>query len=107
MECYIDALGRDYRGVVDTTITGKSCQQWTDQTPQEHNRTEARYPGTGLGEHNFCRNPDNEPGGPWCFTTDSESRWEYCDVGEQSTTQECQSALGKCSIFVAFCRFKF
>ena len=26
------------------------------------------------------RNPDNEPGGPWCYTTDPDKRWEYCGV---------------------------
>ena len=26
------------------------------------------------------RNPDAEPGGPWCYTTDRNVRWEYCDI---------------------------
>ena len=83
-DCYIDDLGRDYRGYISETKTGKECMMWTEQEPHQHNRTEARYPGTGLGEHNYCRNPDNEPEGAWCYTTDSESRWEYCDLGDQS-----------------------
>lgn len=31
-----------------------------------------------MGNHSYCRNPDNEPGGVWCFTTDPGKRWEYC-----------------------------
>ena len=31
-------------------------------------------------QDNYCRNPDDEPGGPWCYTTDPAKRWEYCDV---------------------------
>ena len=28
-----------------------------------------------------CRNPDSSAaGGPWCFTTDPNTRWEYCDL---------------------------
>lgn len=30
-------------------------------------------------DNNHCRNPDNERM-PWCYTTDSETRWEYCKV---------------------------
>ena len=35
-------------------------------------------PVRGL-ELNYCRNPDHEKM-PWCFTTDPETRWEYCKV---------------------------
>lgn len=30
-------------------------------------------------DNNYCRNPDNERM-PWCYTTDPETRWEYCRV---------------------------
>ena len=30
--------------------------------------------------YNYCRNPENKPGGPWCYTTDPNKVWEYCDV---------------------------
>lgn len=30
-------------------------------------------------DNNYCRNPDNQRK-PWCYTTDSETRWEYCQV---------------------------
>jgi hypothetical protein len=40
----------------------------------------------GLGEHNYCRNPFNDPNGPWCFTNSAESRWEYCPVPACSTS---------------------
>ena len=29
---------------------------------------------------NYCRNPDNEPVGLWCYTMDPDKRWEECDV---------------------------
>lgn len=30
-------------------------------------------------DSNYCRNPDNERQ-PWCYTTDPNTRWEYCQV---------------------------
>ena len=32
----------------------------------------------GLGEHNYCRNPDGT-GTIWCHTVDPLVRWEHCD----------------------------
>jgi len=68
----------DYRGCANTTISGRKCQKWTVQWPHRHNVTTGRYRGKGLGNHNYCRNPDNEPGGIWCYTNDRRKRWEYC-----------------------------
>ena len=33
----------------------------------------------GLDNNNYCRTPDIGKS-PWCYTTDSETRWEYCQV---------------------------
>jgi len=43
-----------------------------------HSRTIENYPNAGLGHHNYCRNPDGELEGAWCYTTDPNVRWEYC-----------------------------
>ena len=54
-----------------------------------------RYPDSGL-ESNYCRNPRGygthvNGDGPWCYTTDSSTRWEYCDV------QLCPQIQGTCT----------
>ncbi|XP_071944937.1 uncharacterized protein [Antedon mediterranea] len=85
-ECYESENGVDYRGLVYTTITEKTCQKWTSQTPHSHSRTPDNYRWKGLGDHNFCRNPDGKPSS-WCYTTDPGKRWELCNVGP--ATKNC------------------
>ena len=62
----------NYRGTRNRTRTGRTCQQWSAQAPHAHDQS-----GDELSE-NYCRNPDGEPDGPWCYTTDPKKRWEYC-----------------------------
>lgn len=69
----------NYRGTLSTTASGKTCQVWSSQTPHAHTRSKAAYPNGGLGNHNYCRNPDNNDRA-WCYTTDPKSRWEFCNV---------------------------
>ena len=64
--------GEKYKGKVAKTASGKKCQSWTDQKPHKHKHEE-------VGEHNFCRNPDNHTG-VWCYTIDRKKRWEPCQV---------------------------
>ncbi|XP_042337692.1 plasminogen-like, partial [Plectropomus leopardus] len=66
--------GEAYRGTNAMTESGKTCQYWLDQS--EH--TPQNYPCKGL-DNNYCRNPDQKER-PWCYTTDPETPWEYCDV---------------------------
>eukprot|EP00058_Branchiostoma_floridae_P014530 XP_002600018.1 hypothetical protein BRAFLDRAFT_212191 [Branchiostoma floridae] len=70
--------GASYRGTVSVTQPGKTCQRWDSQTPHEHTRTSSSFPARRL-EENYCRNPDGESG-VWCYTTDPNDRWDYCDV---------------------------
>jgi len=79
-ECGLKSLKfADYRGSLATTVSGRECMRWDQQFPHKHSVTNARYPESGLDE-NYCRNPDGEPNGAWCYTTDAQKRWEYCSL---------------------------
>lgn len=67
-------LQADYRGNINETVEGVACQAWDSQEPHSHTRTPTNYPNKGLdGEgNNYCRNPDNESNGAWCYTTGSK-----------------------------------
>ena len=79
LRCACSSDGSDYRGTLATTETGKTCQRWDAQSPHSHSVTPEEYPDSGLGAHNYCRNPDGEPWA-WCYTVDPGSRWELCSV---------------------------
>ena len=64
--------GTAYTGSANITESGLTCQLWSIDTPDD-------YDYTDLGEHNFCRDTFDESKA-WCYTTDSGTPWEYCDV---------------------------
>ncbi|XP_078658685.1 plasminogen-like isoform X2 [Branchiostoma floridae x Branchiostoma belcheri] len=87
-ECWSGPSSGGYRGNLSEAASGRTCQRWDEQAPHTHTFFSWLYPDADLVE-NFCRNPDNGPGNPWCYTTDPDTRWEYCDVQpcEALTTQ--------------------
>lgn len=48
------------------TISGRTCQDWSSQYPHKHEQTDKIML---RNSRNYCRNPDGEPGGPWCYCT--------------------------------------
>jgi len=61
--------------------TGNHNQQWD----MKGNTAKVWCEGTtdtnkGLGDHNLCRNPNGHPT-IWCYTTDTNKRWENCSPG--------------------------
>ncbi|XP_069500278.1 hepatocyte growth factor-like protein isoform X2 [Ambystoma mexicanum] len=73
----ITGTGDHYRGTVSRTESGKTCQPWMEKFPHDHRYSpDAR---NGL-EENYCRNPTNDPQGPWCYTTDQSVRHQFCGI---------------------------
>jgi len=81
------ASGEAYSGTTAVTKSGKTCQNWAAQSPHSHTRGEGggymsywnnrgESPAEAL---NYCRDPDGT-GELWCYTTDSNKRWEACTV---------------------------
>ncbi|XP_018430561.1 PREDICTED: hepatocyte growth factor-like protein [Nanorana parkeri] len=59
--------GATYRGTVSQTVKGKTCQHWRMKFPHDH----IYFPTAQNGlDENYCRNPDKDAEGPWCYTTD-------------------------------------
>ncbi|XP_067393369.1 hyaluronan-binding protein 2 [Emydura macquarii macquarii] len=86
-DCY-DQDGHEYRGKVSQTRFGKTCLHWNSNLLLDHsyNAFVEDAEQYGIGEHNFCRNPDGDVK-PWCFIkTDNEVTWDSCDVSPCSAT---------------------
>ena len=67
-----------YRGCQNKTRSGYSCQKWNSQNPHRHGNTPNKKAKYGVGNHNYCRNPDGA-GTIWCYTKNPNKRWEYCN----------------------------
>ncbi|KAL4231718.1 hypothetical protein ACF0H5_009294 [Mactra antiquata] len=81
-ECYgFDEVANDYKGTLNTTAKGYTCQNWDSQTPQRHVYNETwMFPDENVSEaRNYCRDPDKS-GVPWCYTTDQFILFGMCDV---------------------------
>ncbi|XP_068127735.1 kremen protein 1 isoform X1 [Hyperolius riggenbachi] len=81
-ECYT-VNGADYRGTQNQTSLdcGKPCLFWNETFQHPYNTL--KYPNGegGLGDHNYCRNPDGDVS-PWCYIAEHEDGvyWKYCDI---------------------------
>ena len=81
--CKQTAQGKEYAGTVSVTQNGLPCQPWASQFPHQHefgNKPD-NFPERNVSDtSNYCRNPDGQDAGPWCFTQDPTVRRENCDV---------------------------
>ncbi|XP_009892665.1 PREDICTED: hepatocyte growth factor-like protein [Charadrius vociferus] len=77
-ECY-HGHGEHYRGHVSKTRKGITCQPWAAQAPHVPQISPVTHPEAHL-EENYCRNPDNDSHGPWCYTMDPRTPFDYCAI---------------------------
>lgn len=73
---------------VTTTVSGIECQRWDTASPNDMDPALLSKLKEGK-DNNYCQNPDNDKGGPWCyksttagnvFAKPKESNWESCGI---------------------------
>ncbi|XP_029885557.1 hyaluronan-binding protein 2 [Aquila chrysaetos chrysaetos] len=88
-DCYEKASSK-YRGSVNQAVNGKTCLHWNSHVLLDYpiNAFMEDADSYGIGEHNFCRNPDEDEK-PWCYIRKSHKvEWDFCDVSPCSGTAE-------------------
>ena len=81
-DCKLTRTGWEYVGSRQVTMSGTSCQRWDSQTPRKHvYKHSTDFPDSSISDAaNFCRNPNKDPEGPWCYTITGTVIWERCDI---------------------------
>uniref|UniRef100_A0A7N4PCQ3 Kringle-containing protein marking the eye and the nose n=1 Tax=Sarcophilus harrisii TaxID=9305 RepID=A0A7N4PCQ3_SARHA len=82
LECFT-VNGVDYRGRQNWTALhgGKTCLFWNETFQHPYNTLKYPHGEGGLGDHNYCRNPDGDVS-PWCYVAEHEDGvyWKYCEI---------------------------
>jgi len=96
--CRRTTSGRDYTGTVNTTSSGKQCQNWSSNTTHVSDSsfvTDDNFPDDSVeAAENYCRNPDPDHlEGVWCYTMDPGVEWEQCDIPLCSYDTEFETPL--------------
>ena len=79
----------EYRGPLAKTETGYACKAWNRPSyspflPKDHRDKGLQY--------NNCRNPGGENTlGAWCYSTNPDHAWEYCEV--RGCKSECNTTI--------------
>ncbi|KAG7489418.1 tissue-type plasminogen activator isoform X1 [Solea senegalensis] len=91
--------GKGYRGTWSISHTGAECINWNATSLRGKRFTAKKVDASslGLGNHNFCRNPDND-NTPWCYVYKNNLiAWEFCSLPKckEDKYQECVLASGQ------------
>lgn len=81
--------GVEYRGEEQSSSSGLTCLNWTNTT-RDYDVNIHPDSQTGVGDHNYCRNPDSSER-PWCYIAgpDGTVQRQFCAIDtckEQAST---------------------
>ena len=80
LECKESSAGINYMGTVNISHRG-DCIAWSDVSDGARNYLNNNWNvdwGWEMLESNYCRNPDADPSGPWCYISTGSGSYGYC-----------------------------
>nr|XP_020450048.1 phosphoinositide-3-kinase-interacting protein 1 [Monopterus albus] len=86
--------GVEYRGQQESSSSGLACLNWTN-TSRDYDVESHPDSQTGVGDHNFCRNPDSSEK-PWCYIAgpDGTVQRQFCTIVTCKEQAESSSTPG-------------
>ncbi|XP_030189079.1 prothrombin [Lynx canadensis] len=75
----IPERGRYYHGRLAVTTHGSPCLAWDSSQAKALSKNQDFNPLVPL-EENFCRNPDGDEEGVWCYVSGGPGDFEYCNL---------------------------
>ncbi|EMP34804.1 Hepatocyte growth factor [Chelonia mydas] len=89
-DCY-RGNGKNYMGNLSKTRSGLTCSMWDKNIDDLRRHIPVfREPDISKLKKNYCRNPDDDAHGPWCYTSNPLIPWDYCPVSRY-TVISCAS----------------
>uniref|UniRef100_A0A672JB10 Plasminogen activator n=1 Tax=Salarias fasciatus TaxID=181472 RepID=A0A672JB10_SALFA len=91
--------GEGYRGTWSISHSGAECINWNSTSLRGRRFTARKIDASslGLGNHNFCRNPDNDDT-PWCYVyKGTQIVWEFCSLPKcpEDQYKDCVTGSGE------------
>ncbi|XP_047375562.1 prothrombin isoform X2 [Sciurus carolinensis] len=88
--------GQQYEGHLSVTMHGSPCLSWSSPQAKALSKDQDFSPEVKLVE-NFCRNPDGDEEGAWCYVAGHAGDFEYCDLNycEEAVEEETGDAQGE------------
>ncbi|PSN55984.1 hypothetical protein C0J52_02152 [Blattella germanica] len=81
-ECRLTGSGVEYAGKLKKSASESECLKWKKRYKIKANEKAHRFPNNAFPDGSRkkakgrCRNPDGDPGGPWCYVEPSEEELE-------------------------------
>ncbi|CAG0885724.1 unnamed protein product [Darwinula stevensoni] len=84
LECRLTDEGLEYAELKNADADGRMCQPWFSRSNNKRFSllNLLALPDQSVdSSHNYCRNPNVDRGGPWCFTEEGTGEgWRQCGI---------------------------
>ncbi|ENN72800.1 hypothetical protein YQE_10604, partial [Dendroctonus ponderosae] len=92
--CKMAGTGNDFIGHLSTTRSGRTCDNWDVSSRSVHPQYMYTFNDSYFADidassaRNFCRNPNRDVSGSWCYTKDPDVVQDVCPITDCDRPEE-------------------